>query len=213
MKRTHCIGWLGVILTSVVILSAQKGAPKDRKEGFTSIDGTFHFEYSSSLVRCSRNPNQPDRWGPDESCEAFTPVCSDFSGASDGTVTCIAYPAGGIKGTNFQAAAFSVSELKAATTEAECLIVGKPPPHVGTAHRETLNGVVFAVVETDGVATGNLIDSSTYRSFHRNKCYELDVRIAFSNPANADPATMKTFDLKIVHDRLKQVLDTFKFVK
>jgi len=103
--------------------------------GFASPDGTFHFEYSASLVRCSRNPNQPDRWGPDESCEAFTPVCSDFSGASDGTVTCIAYPAGGMKGTNFQAAAFSVSELKAATTEAECLIVREPPRtwelHVG----------------------------------------------------------------------------------
>jgi len=213
MKRTHCIGWLGLILTSVVILTAQEAAAKDRRDGFSSTDGTFHFEYSASLVRCSRNPNQPDRWEPDESCEAFTPVCSDFSGASDETVACIAYPAGGMKGTNFQAAAFSVSELKAATTEAECLLVGEPPPHVGTARRETLNGVVFAVVETDGVATGNLIDSYVYRNFHRNKCYELDVRIAFSNPANAGPATMKTFDLTTIHDRLKQVLDTFKFVK
>jgi dipeptidyl aminopeptidase/acylaminoacyl peptidase len=51
------------------------------------------------------------------------------------------------------------------------------------------------------------------QQFHRNKCYELDVRIAFSNPANADPRTMKNFDLEMVHHRLKQVLDTFKFVE
>jgi hypothetical protein len=109
-----------------------------------------------------------------------------------------------MKGTNFQAAAFSVSELKAGTTQAECLKAEEPPPHVGRARRETVNGVTFTVIEIDGVATGNLIDDYVYRSFHRDKCYELDVRIAFSNPANADPGTMKNFDLAVVHHRLKQ---------
>ena len=117
-----------------------------------------------------------------------------------------------MKGTNFQAAAFSVNEIKTATTQPECLKVEEPPPHVGSARKETLNGVIFTVIETDGFATGNLIDGYVYRSSHRNKCYELDVRIALSNPANADPATMKSFDLKAVHDRLKQVLET-KFVR
>ncbi len=116
-----------------------------------------------------------------------------------------------MKGTNFQAAAFSVNEIKAATTQTECLNVEEPPPHVGRANTETVNGVTFTVVETDGVATGNLMDGYVYRNFHRNKCYELDVRIAFSNPANADPGMMKNFDLEMVHHRLKQVLDTFKF--
>jgi hypothetical protein len=214
MKRVHCIGLLGFILTSLVILTAREGsAHKVRENRFTSSDGAFHFEYSASLLRCGRNPSQADRWGPDESCEAFISVCSDFSGQSDGTVTCIAYPAEGMKGTNFQAAAFSVSELKAATTQAECLKVEEPPPHVGSVHKETVNGVTFTVIETDGVATGNLIDGYVYRSFHRSKCYELDIRIAFSDPAYADTGTMKNFDLKAVHDGLKQVLDTFKFVK
>ena len=117
----------------------------------------------------------------------------------------------GNEGELSQAAAFSVSELNAATTQAECLKVEEPPPHVGRARRETVNGVTFTVIETDGAATGNLIDGYVYRSFHRDKCYELDVRIAFSNPANADPGMMKNFDLAMVHHRLKQVLDTFKF--
>jgi hypothetical protein len=118
-----------------------------------------------------------------------------------------------MKGTSFQAAAFSVSELRAATTQAECLKVEEPPPHVGSAHKETVNGETFTVIETDGVATGNLIGGYVYRSFHRDKCYELDIRIAFSNPANADPGTMKNFDFKLVHQRLKQVLDTFRFIR
>ena len=211
MNRTRCATLLGIILTSFVILTYS--ADKGRKNDFTSTDGAFHFEYSASVVRCGRNPTQPDRWGPDESCEAFTSVCSDFSGQSDGTVTCIAYPAAEMKSTNFQAAAFSVSEIKGATTQAECLKVEEPPPHVGSVRKETVNGVIFTVIETDGVATGNLIDGYVYRSFHRNKCYELDIRIAFSNPAYADPGTMKNFDLEMVHHRLKQVLDTFKFVE
>ncbi len=118
-----------------------------------------------------------------------------------------------MEGTNFQAAAFSVSEIKVASTRAKCLKVEEPPPHVGSAHRETVNGVTFTVTETDGVATGNLIDGYVYRSFHRNKCYELDIRVAFSNPSYSDPGTIKTFDLEMVHDRLKHVLDTFKFVE
>jgi hypothetical protein len=214
MNRMRCNTLLGIILTSFVILTAQAySADKARKNGFTSTEGAFHFEYPTPLVRCGRNPIQPDRWGPDESCEGFTPVCSDFSGQSNGTLTCIAYPAAEMKGTNFDAAAFSVSEIKAATTEAECLKVEEPPPHVGSVRKETVNGVIFTVIETDGVASGNLLDGYVYRSFHRNKCYELDVRIAFSNPANADPGTMKNFDLEMVHHRLKQVLDTFKFVE
>jgi hypothetical protein len=214
MKRVHCIGLLGLILTSLVMLTAQEDSAHEVRENrFTSTDGAFHFEYPASLVQCGRNPNQTDRWGPDESCEAFIPVCSDFSGQSAGTVTCIAYPAEGMKGTNFQAAAFSVSEQKAASTQTECLKAEEPPPHVGNARKETVNGVTFTVIETAGVATGNLIDGRVYRSFHRKKCYELDVRIAFSNPANADPGTMKNFDLEAVHHRLNQVLDTFKFIK
>jgi hypothetical protein len=214
MKRAHCVGLLSLILTSFVSMTAQKNSAHEARENaFTSTDGTFHFEYPATLVRCERNPNQPDRWGPDEACEAFTPICSDFSGQSEGTVTCIAYPAEEMKGTNFQAAAFSVSELEAATTQAECVKVEEPPPHVGSARKETVNGVTFTVLETDGVATGNLIDGYIYRSFHRDKCYELDIRIAFSNLAYADRGTMKNFDLKAVHHRLKQVLDSFKFVK
>ena len=214
MRWTQRIVLLGLVLASLSALEAQEAsARKDRRTSFTSTDGAFYFEYPASFVRCERNPNQPDRWGPDESCEAFTPVCSDFSGQSDGTVTCVAYPAERMKGTNFQAAAFSVSEIRAAGTQAECLKVEEPPPHVGSVRKENVNGIIFTVIETDGVAAGNLMDGYVYPRFHQEKCYELDVRIAFSNHADTGPGTMKNFDIKLIHQRLKQVLDTFKFVK
>jgi hypothetical protein len=139
-------------------------------------------------------------------------VCSDFSGIKDATIACVAYPAANLRGTNFEAGAFSVSRLDA-TTVSECLSVPEPPPHVGTARTETVNGVTFNVTETDGVAMGNLIDAYDYRSFHGNRCYELDIRIAFANIGNFDPGTVKEFDDKAVYSSLKSVLNTFKFVK
>jgi hypothetical protein len=64
-------------------------------------------------MSCRRDPNQPDRWVPDER-QAYTPVCSDFSCNSAATIACIAHPTDGIHGTNFDGEAFSVNELKEA---------------------------------------------------------------------------------------------------
>lgn len=213
LKRVACL-WLALSLTTSLVLTAQQNhRSRTGRRNFISPDGTFHFEYSDSLVSCRRDPNQSHRWVPDESCETYTPVCSDFSCDSAGTVACIAYPASTMKGSNFQAAAFSVNELKEVKSEAECESLKEPPPQVGKPHSEILKGVKFVVTETDGVAAGNLIDGYAYRSFHKNKCYELDIRIAFSNLANYDPGTMKNFRLKAVQGQLKKLLDTFEFTK
>lgn len=204
---------IGFLLVTLGVLSARHGVPQQISTGtFASPDGMFRFNYSRALVSCSRNLNQIDRWLPDDPCNAYAPVCSNLFGDSTGTVACIAYPASEMKGSNFEAAAFSVSELKQTRTEAECLKVEDPAPYVEHPRYETVNGVKFKVTETDGVAAGNLIDAYVYRAFHRRKCYELDIRIAYWNAANADPDTVKTFDVKSVYYRLKEVLDTFKFI-
>src|SRR5215469_11144432 len=207
------IGFLIVVLVAplCVAFSAQRVIPQQTSMStFTAPDGRFRFDYSRALVACRRHPKQPDHWLLSDSCNAYTPVCANFSGDSPETVACIAYPASEMKGTNFQAAAFAVNELRKATTEAECLNVPEPPPHVGTAQIQVVNGVAFTVVEADGVAAGNLIDAYVYRAFHQNKCYEVDIRIAYSNPADAGPGTMN-FDSATVRGRLKQILETFRF--
>ena len=126
----------------------------------------------------------------------------------------MAYPANSIKkGGNLQAAAFSVSRLKEANTANECLSVVELFPHVEITHTETINGAKFSVTQFSGVASGNLLDGYYYRSFHRKICYELGIRVAFSNLGNYDPATVKTFDLEEVRRTLKDVLGSFKFLK
>ena len=116
MKRTHP-SLLVPVLVCTPMLSAQELSGRDgRKNSFTSPDGAFQFEYPASLIRCANDPKQHGWWKPPESCEAYTPICSDFGGVSGGAIACIAYPAENMKGTNFQAAAFAVNEQKAMTT-------------------------------------------------------------------------------------------------
>ena len=213
VRRTHNRGLLVLVLMFVAILSAQEHSGNGaRKNSFTNTDGTFKFEYPPSLVRCANDPKQHDQWNPPESCEAYTPVCSDSAEASSETISCVAYPAEDMKATNFEATAFAVRGQKAMTTNAECLKIEEPPPH-GQARKENVNGVIFTVVKTDGVATGNLSDGYTYRTFHGSKCYELDIRIAFANIGNYPPDTVKSFDAEKVLRALKAVLMSFKFLR
>src|SRR5262249_38045077 len=60
-----------------------------------------------------------------------------------------------MEGTNIQAAAFSVHELKEIVAESQRVKVNEPPPEVGKASNETVNGSPFEVIETEGVGLGN----------------------------------------------------------
>ncbi len=215
LKKYRTAGCLLIALAVTLLLPVvsdpqQPASHKEVSVHFTSPDGTFAFEYPKSLIKCERDSKQADWWIPARSCEAYTPVCTDAASTEDATVVCIAYPAETIIGTNFQAAAFSVSRLDAITAE-ECLRVTEP--HPATSHKEKVNGVTFDVFYVGGAAAGNLLDADSYRNFHQNRCYELDLRIAFANIGNFDPGTVKEFDGEAVHRSLKSVLDTFEFLK
>lgn len=198
----------GCLSVAFVLTFLQGPAGNKPEESFISPDGRFAFRYPNSLVRCERDSKQADRCIPTESCEAYIPVCSDFSGSPGTTVACVAYLTGGIKGTNFQAAAFSINQVNA-TTMGRCLNIAES--NVRTLRKEKVNGVTFTVIETDGVAAGHLMDGEAYRSFHQNKCYELDIRIASSNIGNYDPGTVRGFDRETVYSSLKSALNTFQF--
>jgi hypothetical protein len=212
-----CCLLLGVALTLFHSLVPNAQEPVDDrspKRSFTSQDGVFRFAYPDSLVLCKRDPTQSDWWTPDQSCEASIPVCSAVSGESGTTVACVAYPPSNIRtGANFQAGAFSVNRLKKASTARECLSVAEPPPHVRTPHTETINGLKFSVTEIDGVAAGCVLAGHVYRTFHAQRCYELGIRIVLSNIETDDPAPVEKFDVEEVQRSLKNVLESFKFLK
>jgi|SRR5579859_3024278 len=185
-------------------------AQKSADIRFVSPDGAFAFTYPRTLIKCEKDPKQESSWIPARSCGGYIPVCADASLDEDATVACIAYPAETLNGTNFQAAAFTVSQLHTATSD-ECLQVVEP--HPATSHKETINGVTFDVFDAGGVGAGNALAADAYRSFHQNRCYELDLRVAFSNISNFDPGTVKEFDGKPVNRVLQSVLNSFKFLK
>jgi hypothetical protein len=129
----------------------------------------------------------------------------------DETVACIAYPEPLHPGT-LEAAAFSVNLIEEANTESKCSKLPEPPPHVGSTHSETINGVTFSVIQTDGAAMSQYGEGHVYRTFHDKKCYELDIRISSFSGQVTDPPT-KEFDVTPVRESLAQVLKTFKFLK
>ena len=204
------IGFAVTLSLPTVSDPQQPAAHKELNVRFTSPDGMFAFEYPNSLIKCERDPKQSDWWIPARSCEAVIPVCSYASLTKDATVACIAYPGETLIGTNFEAAAFTVNKLDEATAE-ECLQISEP--HPATSGKEKVNGVTFDVFYVGGVAAGSLLDADAYRNFHQNRCYELDLRIAFVSMGALDPGTVKEFDGEAVHRSLKSVLNTFRFLK
>ena len=165
MFFNKCIS-VGCLSLAFVLTFLQGPASSKPEESFINPDGTFAFKYPDSFVKCERDSKEADRWIPAESCEAYIPVCSDFSGSRGSTVACVAYLAGGIKGTNFQAAAFSVIQVNAVNTDG-CLNIAES--NFRTLRKEKVNGVIFTVIETGDVAAGNLMDGEAYRSFHQKQ--------------------------------------------
>lgn len=185
---------------------------------FTSPDGMFQFKYSDLLVRCSEEEHQDWLWIPLDSCNAYNAVCDDHGSQGSTTVVCLAYPKAKFKDhPTFEAAAFSVAEIKEARREDECLN-GSPDWVIhprGSRKTASINHVKFKVFETSDAGMSHYLNGQVYRNFHRNKCYELSVRMASTNRAAFDEPVMEFTrkDWNEVNGRLKEPLDSFIFLK
>jgi hypothetical protein len=198
---------------------------------FTSSDGALQFSYSTILVDCARQvPSKPASSGvpkvfvgnppassiPD-SCQSMADVCSDLGGQVS-IIACVAYPKDKFRDKPaFIAAAFFVGEVGEATTETACLQGSQNwnPDEIETAKLSKINGVTFKVFEIGTNWAGGGQGGPVYRTFHDKKCYELSIQTAISR-GEYDPETVKEFtrqDSDEVQGRLKQALNSFKFVK
>jgi len=141
-------------------------------------------------------------------------VCDD-AGSRASTVACFAYPKDKFKDKpTFIAAAFFIAEVNEGTTEKVCL-EGSRYWNEGVQSTK-INGVTFKVFEISDNWAGGSQGGPVYRTFHDKKCYELGIQMANSNPGAYDPGTIKEFtkqDWDEVQSRLKQALDSFRFVK
>lgn len=197
---------------------------------FTSADGVFRFEYSAVLVDCmSKQPHanattsgvpqvsvgHPGGSSVPDSCMSQGGICGDEEGEAS-TVACYAYPKDKFKGKpTFSAAAFFVAEVKEATTEKVCL-AGSQSWNIESAESSKINGVPFKVFEISDHWAGGGQAGTVYRAIHHQTCYELGIQMANTNPGAYETGTIKEFtkeDRDEVQDRLKQALNSFRFLK
>ena len=187
-------------------------------QSFTSADRVFQFKYSGLLVRCIESKTQPGLWLPDDSCEAYFPVCDDAGSQGSITAVCFAYPKSRFKESpTFEAGTFSVAEVKKINTEKECL-VGSPDwvvdPH-GNGKTESINGVKFKVFQLSDAGMNQSLVAHVYRTVHKNRCYELSIRMAMASSGAFDPGTIKEFtkkDWNEVDGHLRESLKSFRFL-
>jgi len=133
-----------VPLTFVLCGLSTSLSARTKLQTFTSPDGMFRFKYSNLLVRCAEQRHEKGYaglWIPVGPCNAYIPVCNDPGSQGSTTLVCLGYPKAQFKDyLTFEAATFSVSEIKLAVTERDCLS-GSPdwvvyPPESGKTCRD-----------------------------------------------------------------------------
>jgi len=191
------------------------GSAQQSQKTFTSPNGLFSFHYSDMLVNCL--PRQTTGPAPAiDSCMSQGAVCS--GPGSDATVlACFAYPKERFKDKPlFVAATFFVTEIESAKTEKACL-KGSSDWLVLNSNAETttINGITFKVFEIGDNWAGGGQRGPVYRTFHKDRCYELGMQTVISRAAY-DPETDREFtkqDSSEVEGRLGQALNSFVFLK
>jgi hypothetical protein len=121
------------------------------------------------------------------------PVCDLLT-----AVACVIYPADNLQDPSFEAAAFSVNNISRGVTEQDCLGFADQLPRPGGEQLATepvrLNGQLFRYASTTTTVAGHSQFAQRYRSFHKDRCYELRVAISLSDVAPALSPSKRALD-------------------
>ena len=165
------LGWLS---------SMAQGPPA--LDTFTSPDGSFEFAYPESYALLVGESILHATQGRN----TVLPVC-DFATA----VACVIYPIEGLAESRLEAAGFSVDKIVAAASENDCLTYADQTARSrGTAAAltsVTLHARRFQHATATRKLTGHLQSAEFYRTFSRDKCYELQIAVSLAD----DPASRK----------------------
>ena len=197
------------------VSNAQQRLSTDRTRVFTSSDGAFRFSYPKDFQVCPQGKIDP--------CNQFyIPVCQQDA------VICVVYPAEQFKGTSFGAASFQVREIFQAGEAETPDVCATPYPRkeIGTSDypeflisaehpREMIGEVQFIHGIEDGVATGKSIGIDVYRAFRKDRCFELSISEAETNPDTSDPPlkALTPTQNKRLHQSMSEILQSFRFSK
>jgi hypothetical protein len=194
------------------------GSAQTTLRTFTSEDGAFQFQYPRVLLRCAleeAEKGQPGSWVPADACSSQDGLCGDEDSPAV-TIVCFAYPKEEFKDKPaFDAAAFFVAQVPAATTLKTCLR-GSPDWRSGSPQKATVSSASARLFHVSDAGLGSSQEGDIYRVFHDGVCYELGIQEATTNPAGFDPGSIQEFtkrDQAEVRARLQQALDSFTFSK
>jgi hypothetical protein len=190
------------------------GQTAQKTNTFTNSDGAFRFVYPADFQVCTRAKIDPCN-------QSFIPVCEPDS------FVCVVYPAELIKNTNFGAASFQVREI---LTEHEMMtadICVTPYPQkigdrvsdwpgflISAEHPVELIGAVqFVHGVSGGAAMSRSLSVDLYRAFHKQRCFELSVSQAFTDPSASDPPmkTLTPSQGKRLDEAMSLILHSFLF--
>lgn len=174
---------------------------------FTSTGDTFQFSYPDNFKVCTAGKMKPCR------LTSYTPPCNEDA------IVCVLYPEREFEGTNVGSAGFQVREIRAqgeVMTPDVCVTPNENEFLISARHpEEVIGGVLFVHGIVSEAAAGNSAWGDVYRTFHRQKCYELRLGESESDPKNYDPPirTLTQAQHKDVTDSLSRILHSFKFLK
>jgi len=139
------------------------------------------------------------------------PICDLLT-----AIACVIYPGDNLQDPSFEAAAFSVNDISKAATEQDCSGFADQLPRPGGEPLATkpvgLNGQLFRYASTTTTLAGHVQFADRYRSFHKDRCYELRIAISFSDVAPALSPSKKVLDnedAKKARRSLELILSSF----
>jgi len=113
--------------------------------------------------------------------------------------------------TNFAEATLSVGVSGDQKAIMQCLIAGSANGVTATS-TATINGVIFAVIDSADAGAGNYYETTSYRTIHDGQCYTVEYTIHSGQIANyPSEYQLKPFDETKLHDVLDRIVGTFRF--
>jgi hypothetical protein len=188
-------------------------------ETYTSPDGKFQFAYTA-LIMCVRHvPNAFNvgyPWEPSD-CWDWAEGCGHESSPTK-TAVCLAFPATDLKHHQMvTGGTVSIADVTDRANESACLDLSEYLFDGLTTDQVHVGDVTFVHVERGNAGGGHGDSHSIYRSFHNGTCYQIEITVDTLNgdfDMTPDKA-MAIFaeDNAMVRNRMKRVVDTFRFLE
>lgn len=198
------------ILVALSLGTLAQGPPS--LDTFTSPDGAFQFVYPETYELLVGERMLKATQGR----QSALPVC-DFSTA----VACVIYPIESERETKLEAAGFSVDTM-AATNESDCLSYKDEKARSRTLDLSStsisIRSRTFRHASGTKKIPGHVQSAEFYRTFAKQKCYELQVQISTSEePAQSQktsaPNSLGDATANTARESLKLILSSVVFEK